>query len=282
MLRDARHARPTHPYFSGFEIVVAAGAKAGPGCRGEAAGRGGDRARRPRRTGRLDHALVRQADDRRDGPRVGRDPDAALAEVARVLLPGGVPGAVALGVPRRRGRPRRAEAHLLRVRVRPEPGASPARRVRDPPRGRERRDPRAGDRQAAQLPADLRLHGRRDDPARRRRRARLGDRRHRRDRARAAVELAAPGRGERAHALGRARAPRPAGDARADRGLPRARQQRRAGRHLDEDAEEGEARAGRQARPGAEAGSRRRPPSSARRSARSCRSSSPGSRCSCT
>ena len=41
-----------HPYFSGFEIVVAAGPQGGPGRRREAAGRGRDRARRRRRTGR--------------------------------------------------------------------------------------------------------------------------------------------------------------------------------------------------------------------------------------
>ena len=76
--------------------------------------------------------------------------------------------------------------------------------------------------EAPQLPADLRVQGRVADRAQRRRRARLGDGGHRRHRPGAPVELAGARRGERAHALGGPRTGRPAGEARPDRGLPRA------------------------------------------------------------
>ena len=98
------------------------------GCR-----RGGQRGRagrrRPAACGRGDrqgdegepvgfhHALVRQADDGRHSPRVGCDPHAPLAEVTRVILPGRISGAVALGVSRCRGRTRRTKVDLLCVRV---------------------------------------------------------------------------------------------------------------------------------------------------------------------
>ena len=81
LLCDARHARCA-PLLLGLRGRRRCGLEGRAGRRGEAAGGGGDRQCREGPHLRLDHALLRQADDRRDRARVGSDPDAALAEVA--------------------------------------------------------------------------------------------------------------------------------------------------------------------------------------------------------
>ena len=96
-----------------------------------AAGARGDR-QRPRHQD--DHPVLRQAHHRRDGAAVVVDPDAAQPQLPGDLLPGRVPGAVAVvdQEPQRR-RPQRGgdpQAGLLRLRLRPDPGAAPDRRVR--------------------------------------------------------------------------------------------------------------------------------------------------------
>ena len=231
----------------------------------------------------LDHAVVRQADDRRDGPRVGSDPDAALAEVAGVLLSGRVPCAVAVGVPGRRRRPstsakttcyvfefdpNRALALVAEygIRLAGLGDTTPSEVIGELLNYLPIYAFAGG--AMTQLDADGR--------------PRLGNRRHRRNGPGPAVELAAAGRTSTSTPSA-ALLEHPELLATLDRSRTSAPgQQRRADRHLDKAAEEGQARAGRQARPGAEEETDARPPSSARRSARSSRSSSPRSRSSCT
>ena len=192
-----RDALLKHPYFKTFEIVVAAGSGVGMGEEGQAAG---DGRHQPRDEGRhrVDHPHLREADDRGDRPRVGRDPHAAVAEVPGNLFPGRVPGAVAL-VQTAPGRHRGgAQRPGVRLRVRPEPGTDPGRRVRYAPGRTRRHHPTGSHRPAAELPADLRLRRRHDDRARRRRCAQLGHHRRRRNRPGAAVELPASGQHQRA------------------------------------------------------------------------------------
>ena len=167
-LRDARRCSSSTRTSAGFEIVVAAGAGAGQGAAAKPPVEASHRHEPPRRQVRLDHPVVRQADDRRDGPRVGRDPHAPLPEVAGVLLPGRVPGPVAVGVPQTPTAawivrsttcyvfefdPNRALTLVAEYGIR---------------LGRVgRHHSRRGDRGAAQLSADLRLRRRAHDPARR-------------------------------------------------------------------------------------------------------------------
>ena len=98
------------------------------------------------------------------------------------------------------GDARRAQAQLLRLRVRPQPravAASPSTASASPPTATRR--PSAGDRAALNYLPIFGFSGGAMPELDARRRARLGDRRHRRDRAGAAVELAAAGRRQRAH-----------------------------------------------------------------------------------
>src|SRR5581483_12433477 len=81
--------------------------------------------------------VVWKADDRRDDPAVVLASHVAKPQVARDLLPGGVPGPVDLVDPEpERGRPERGrdpQARLLRLRLRADPRAAPARGVRRRP-----------------------------------------------------------------------------------------------------------------------------------------------------
>ena len=122
-------AEKQNSFFTKYKVLVVAGASAGIGLERASAGPQGDR---QRLRDRDHHAVLRQAHHRRDRPAVVVHPDAAQPQVAGDLLPGGVPGAVAVVAeePERR-QPTRGgdlQARLLRVRLRARParcGSSP-------------------------------------------------------------------------------------------------------------------------------------------------------------
>ena len=107
-----------------------------------------------------DHALVRQAHDRRHGPAVVVDLDASQPQVTGDLLPGGLPGSVTMvdQEPERRqpGRRRDPQAGLLCVRLRADEGSAPALRLRHRALP-ERAEPGEGRRRTRLLPARARL-----------------------------------------------------------------------------------------------------------------------------
>jgi hypothetical protein len=135
-----------------------------------------------------DHVVGRQAHDRGYGAPVGVDPRAAVAEVPRVLLPGGVSRAVPVDHAQRRRDPHGQQAHLLRVRLRPQPGIVAHLPVRDQARRRLDQDcPVGGGQRAYRVPADLRLRRWAHGSRRREHRHGLGHRRRRRRHARQAL-----------------------------------------------------------------------------------------------
>ena len=125
-------AEKHNTFWHEYEVVVAAGASAGIGLDAlppvrKAIGGGFD--------DQDNHAVVRQAHNRRDRAAVVIHPDAPQPEVARDLLSGRVPRAVAVvnqepewRQPERRGNP---QTRLLRVRLRTHARAAAALRVRD-------------------------------------------------------------------------------------------------------------------------------------------------------
>ena len=217
-----------------YEVVVAAGASAGIGLDAlppvrKAIGSGFD--------DQDHHALVRQAHHRRDRAAVVIHPDAAQSEVARDLLPGGVPRAVAVvhqepewRQPERGGNP---QARLLRVRLRAHARAAAALRIRHRPlaqrteSGERRQGPRV-------VPAGAGLRRREHDADRRGRHSRHRDGRHLGHAAGAQVgERAAGERGQR-HAAPHPRQPRGDGRRGAHRGLARAGRQHHRDHHQQE------------------------------------------------
>lgn len=136
-----RDALKKHAYFSGFEIVVAAGPGAGQGKAAKPPVIDAiDRAWKNNRSG----SITLSCGKLMTGVTIsewGRDPDAPVAQVTGVVLPSRVPSPVALGLSATRRDHRRTEAHLLRLRVRSQPGPLPRCRIRDAARLRRRLNP---------------------------------------------------------------------------------------------------------------------------------------------
>ena len=86
-------AEKHNTFWHDYKVLTVAGASAGRRTRRAAARPRGDRQRVRHQD---HHALLRQAHDRRDGAAVVVDLDAAQPQVAGDLLPGGVPGSVAV------------------------------------------------------------------------------------------------------------------------------------------------------------------------------------------